>query len=43
MALCDRILVMSQHRIVGELERPEFSQEKILTYAYEGEKKKVAY
>lgn len=43
MTLCDRILVMSQHRIVGELQRSEFSQEKILTYAYEGEKKKVAH
>ena len=42
MTLCDRILVMSKHRIVGELQRPEFSQEKILIYAYEGEKKKVA-
>jgi ribose transport system ATP-binding protein len=41
MTLCDRILVMSQHRIVGELQRSEFSQEKILTYAYEGERKKA--
>ncbi len=43
MTLCDRILVMSHHRIVGELQRSEFSQEKILTYAYEGEKKKAVY
>lgn len=43
MTLCDRILVMSQHRIVGELQRSEFSQEKILTYAYESEKKKAVH
>jgi ribose transport system ATP-binding protein len=43
MTLCDRIMVMAQHRIVGELARSEFSQEKILTYAYHGEKIKVAH
>jgi ribose transport system ATP-binding protein len=43
MTLCDRILVMAQHQIVGELQRPEFSQEKILTYAYHGERKKAAH
>jgi ribose transport system ATP-binding protein len=32
---------MSQHRIVGELKRSEFSQEKILTYAYEAERKRA--
>jgi ribose transport system ATP-binding protein len=42
MTLCDRIMVMAQHQIVGELQRPEFSQEKILTYAYHGERKKAA-
>jgi ribose transport system ATP-binding protein len=41
MTLCDRILVMSQHRIVGELARADFSEEKILTYAYQGEKKRA--
>jgi ribose transport system ATP-binding protein len=41
MTLCDRILVMSQHRVVGELQRPDFSEEKILTYAYQGERKKT--
>jgi ribose transport system ATP-binding protein len=43
MTLCDRIMVMAQHQIVGELQRPEFSQEKILTYAYHGEIKKAAH
>jgi ribose transport system ATP-binding protein len=43
MALCDRILVMSQHRIVGELKRSEFSQEKILTFAYEGERMRAVH
>ncbi|MGL4405155.1 MAG: sugar ABC transporter ATP-binding protein [Notoacmeibacter sp.] len=41
MTLCDRIIVMSQHRIAGELQRAEFSQEKILTYAYQGERIKA--
>ena len=41
MTLCDRILVMSQHRIVGELQRPEFSEETILTYAYQGERRQT--
>jgi ribose transport system ATP-binding protein len=41
MLLCDRIVVMAHHRIVGELRRPDFSQENILTYAYQGEGKKV--
>jgi ribose transport system ATP-binding protein len=43
MTLCDRIMVMAQHRIVGELQRAEFSQEKILTYAYQGERKQGAH
>lgn len=43
MTLCDRILVMSQHRIVGEVPRPEFSEEKILTYAYQGERRKAEH
>jgi ribose transport system ATP-binding protein len=43
MTLCDRIMVMAQHQIVGELQRPEFSQEKILTYAYHGDRKKAAH
>jgi ribose transport system ATP-binding protein len=41
MTLCDRIMVMSQHRIVGTLARAEFSEEKILTYAYQGEKRQT--
>lgn len=41
MSLCDRILVMSQNAIVGELARPEFSQERILTYAYNSVRKTV--
>ncbi|WP_284757250.1 sugar ABC transporter ATP-binding protein [Agrobacterium sp. fls2-241-TYG-188a] len=43
MTLCDRILVMSQHRVVGEVARPEFSEEKILTYAYQGERRKAEH
>ncbi|MDH2328389.1 sugar ABC transporter ATP-binding protein [Cereibacter sp. SYSU M97828] len=35
MALCDRILVMANHRITGELKRPEFSEENILRLAYQ--------
>lgn len=41
MTLCDRIMVMSQHRIVGELPRADFSEERILTYAYQGEQRKT--
>jgi ribose transport system ATP-binding protein len=41
MTLCDRIMVMSQHRIVGTLARAEFSEERILTYAYQGEKRQT--
>lgn len=41
MTLCDRILVMSQNRIAGELQRAEFSQERILTYVYQGERIKA--
>lgn len=33
IGMCDRILVMHQGRITGELARNEFSEEKILTYA----------
>lgn len=32
--LADRILVMANHRFTGELQRPDFSQEKILKLAY---------
>jgi ribose transport system ATP-binding protein len=31
--LCDRILVMHHGRLVGEIERPDFSEELILSYA----------
>ncbi|WBU55342.1 ATP-binding cassette domain-containing protein (plasmid) [Paracoccus sp. SCSIO 75233] len=34
MALCDRIVVMANHAITGELTRDEFSEEQLLTYAY---------
>lgn len=33
IGMCDRILVMHQGRITGELTREEFSEEKILAYA----------
>jgi len=35
MALSDRILVLAQHRLVGEVARPEFSQQHILQLAYQ--------
>nr|WP_249123255.1 MULTISPECIES: sugar ABC transporter ATP-binding protein [unclassified Bradyrhizobium] len=37
ITLCDRILVMSRHRIAGELARTEFSEERILNLAYRNE------
>ena len=33
MGLADRIIVMAEGRLTGELERPAFSQEAIMTYA----------
>ena len=33
MGVADRILVMAEGRITGELERKDFSQEKIMYYA----------
>ena len=33
LGMCDRIYVMEQGRIAGELHRPEFSQESIMRYA----------
>ncbi|MBQ8144089.1 MAG: sugar ABC transporter ATP-binding protein [Butyricicoccus sp.] len=33
MGLSDRILVMAEGRMTGELARPDFSQERIMTYA----------
>jgi ABC-type sugar transport system ATPase subunit len=33
IGLCDRILVMHQGRLAGEVRRPEFSEELILSYA----------
>ena len=33
MGLSDRILVMAEGRVTGELLRPDFSQEQIMTYA----------
>ncbi len=38
ITLCDRILVMSNHRIAGELERQDFSEERILNFAYKDER-----
>jgi ribose transport system ATP-binding protein len=32
--LCDRILVLSRGRLVGELRRNEFDEERILSLAY---------
>ena len=34
MHLCDRILVLSRGRLAGEVARPEFSEERILSLAY---------
>ncbi len=31
--MCDRILVMHQGRITGEVDREKFSEELIMTYA----------
>lgn len=33
MGICDRILVMAEGRINGEVQREEFSQEVIMGYA----------
>lgn len=33
MGLSDRILVMAEGRLTGEVARPDFSQETIMTYA----------
>ena len=33
MAICDRILVMRNGRIVADLPREEFDEEKLLSYA----------
>jgi len=37
LALSDRIVVMAQHRLVGEMARDEFSQQRILELAYQQE------
>jgi len=36
IGVCDRILVLSEGRITGELKRPEFSQERIMSLAVPG-------
>ena len=36
MGVCDRILVMSHGRLVAEIGKQDFDQEKILNYALEG-------
>jgi inositol transport system ATP-binding protein len=33
IGMCDRIYVMAEGKIAGELKRTEFSQEKIMRYA----------
>ena len=33
IGICDRVVVMYKGRVVGDLERNEFSEEKILAYA----------
>ncbi|MDO9416734.1 sugar ABC transporter ATP-binding protein [Pararhizobium sp.] len=43
MTLCDRIMVMSQHRIVGEVPRADFAEETILTFAYQGERRQTEH
>jgi ribose transport system ATP-binding protein len=35
MGMCHRIIVFSKNRIVGEVPRPEFDQERILSLAYQ--------
>ncbi|UGY10678.1 sugar ABC transporter ATP-binding protein [Phyllobacterium pellucidum] len=39
ITLCDRILVMSKHRIAGEVARKDFSEEHILNLAYKDERR----
>jgi ribose transport system ATP-binding protein len=34
MGICQRIIVFSNHKIAGEVNRAEFSQEQILSLAY---------
>ncbi|MBN9138234.1 MAG: sugar ABC transporter ATP-binding protein, partial [Phyllobacterium sp.] len=38
ITLSDRILVMSKHRIAGEVARADFSEERILNFAYKDER-----
>jgi ribose transport system ATP-binding protein len=35
MGMCHRIIVFSKNRIVGEVPRAEFDQERILSLAYQ--------
>jgi ribose transport system ATP-binding protein len=35
MGMCHRIIVFSKHKIVGEVPRAEFDQERILSLAYQ--------
>ena len=39
LGMCDRIYVMNEGRIVGELDRSEASQEKIMALILKGEGK----
>jgi ABC-type sugar transport system ATPase subunit len=36
IAMCDRVFVMRQGRIVGEIGRDQLSEERILTYSIGG-------
>lgn len=36
IAMCDRVIVMRQGEVVGEIERKELSEEKVLTYSIGG-------
>ena len=37
MGICDRIIVMSKGKIVAEIPKGDYSQEKIISYALGGE------
>jgi ABC-type sugar transport system ATPase subunit len=37
MGICDRIMVMSKGKIVAEIPKSDYSQEKIISYALGGE------
>ena len=41
MSICDRILVMREGTIVGEVKRKDFSEERILSLAIKNKNNKV--